>query len=352
MEQTFATYGRGVILAGIVPVALVLALVLLLLYYLGLLPTTLVGQSSGPAVTEWTVIVLFGAGFLGPLLVALNKPLIHLYEGAYSFQRRWFLKWALQRNLRRYEELYTRLLTSRQMRTEALALLQNSNRDGAELADGRRRLHSTTLEIDNAHGGLEQVEQDRSLPLQRTLVAPTALGNAYAVMEAYPFERYGMDSMVFWPRLLQLLPENYRASVGEQKTTCDMLLHLSFLFTLYGLLALGLTIYGVLTSSPTPDQITVMVVTVLAIVVAYSLYRASVSETRVLGKLVVGAFDLYRGQLLVQMGFELPEELSEEQELWGQLAAFIRRGEPFYYPQVSGPAVVKRAVQSTRERSQ
>jgi hypothetical protein len=70
----------------------------------------------------------------------------------------------------------------------------------------------------------------------------------------------------------------------------------------------------------------------VVLLVAYGFYRSAVSETVVLGNLVAGAFDLYRRQLLRQMGFIAPPRLDQERDLWLRLAAFVRRGEDFYYP--------------------
>jgi hypothetical protein len=70
----------------------------------------------------------------------------------------------------------------------------------------------------------------------------------------------------------------------------------------------------------------------LALIAAYAFYRFAVTETLVFGKLLAGAFDLYRLPLLLQLGFEPPALLHEERLLWQRLAAFVRRGEPFYHP--------------------
>jgi hypothetical protein len=43
------------------------------------------------------------------------------------------------------------------------------------------------------------------------------------------------------------------------------------------------------------------------------------------------SFDLYRLSVLDAFGLARPQSLDEEYWTWVRLAAFIRRGEPFYY---------------------
>jgi hypothetical protein len=44
------------------------------------------------------------------------------------------------------------------------------------------------------------------------------------------------------------------------------------------------------------------------------------------------AFDYYRGNVLQRLNLQMPNDLEEERVLWLKLAAFIRRGESFYFP--------------------
>ena len=328
MEQTILAYGRAIIVAGMVPVLLVAALMLALLSALGIVvPAVGPGQLS---LQELLVTLLISAGLGGVLLTALNKPLIHFYEGAYAFQRRWLLKWAVRRNLHRHQALYQSLLACREMYN--IAKVASGTEDGSQPSDRERQANSAALAIDDAYARLEASGSVRDLPIDPSVVAPTALGNAYAVIEEYPYQRYGIDPMVFWPRLLAVLPSDYRASIGEQKTTCDFLLNLSLSLTLFTVVA-----FIIFVAHAVSNQLFsgLALAGGLAALVAYGLYRVVVSETHVLGKLISGAFDLYRACLLEQFGFRRPPSLLEEQALWRELATFIHRGEPFYYPHVA-----------------
>ncbi len=57
--------------------------------------------------------------------------------------------------------------------------------------------------------------------------------------------------------------------------------------------------------------------------VSYMLYRAAVSQAIDWGYMVNTAFDLYRRDLLRQMGFRPPTTIEEERKLWDKLWYFI-----------------------------
>jgi hypothetical protein len=52
-----------------------------------------------------------------------------------------------------------------------------------------------------------------------------------------------------------------------------------------------------------------------------------------MGELIKTSFDYYRGLILQAFNLKMPDKLSEEQVLWVKLAAFIRRGDAFYFPE-------------------
>ncbi|HEY5837511.1 MAG TPA: hypothetical protein VIT19_00660, partial [Pyrinomonadaceae bacterium] len=44
------------------------------------------------------------------------------------------------------------------------------------------------------------------------------------------------------------------------------------------------------------------------------------------------AFDYYRGNILKRFNLTMPNDIEEERVVWLRLAAFLRRGESFYFP--------------------
>jgi hypothetical protein len=162
------------------------------------------------------------------------------------------------------------------------------------------------------------------LPHDAEYVKPTELGNVFAVIEEYSYERYGMDAVVYWPRLIAVIAEDYRSQIADMKTTLDFLLNLSLLAGLFALGALGLAAWFLVL----PE----LIYGLLALTVAYALYRLGIGAARELGNVIMGSFDLFRSALLEKYGLPKPASLIAERRLWLLLASYIRRGEEFYFP--------------------
>ena len=325
MENAVSVPGRSLFMAGIAPAFLFAVLNLLLWYPYGSLTARL-----HLLVDQRYLALLAGTAVpLGVIVFVLNPVIIHCYEGHYPAVR-WLLRWGERRNRALHARLYGDILGLRRMR-QALDE-QSPNGD----ADHRRRADSVAMALHAAYSRLEQQHDLRRLPLTPEFVRPTSLGNAYAAMEEYPYLRYGIDAMVFWTRLVGTVPADYREAIGDQKTNCDVLLHLSLILGVTGLEAVAAAV--ALPLAGHAFQPVAVVVALLAPVLAFGLYRAAVFETVMLGKLINSAFDLHRGTLLRQFGIPSPKSLADERQVWLRLGAFLQRGEPFYYPEPEPPA--------------
>lgn len=324
MQNAISVPGRALFMAGIVPAFLFSVLSLLVWYPSG----TLAARMHVLANQTYLAILAGTAVPIGIVVFVLNPAIIHCFEGHYPWQKR-LLARAQRRNETLHASLYGHILGLRQMR---------QGLDSQYLDDDperRRRADSLAVALHAAYTDLERRHDLRRLPLTREFLRPTRLGNAYAAMEEYPYLRYGIDSMVFWTRLVGTMPADYREGIGDQKTNCDVLLHLSLLTGVLGLEALiGLVVYPLVGVGFRPE---VAAIALLAPALAYGLYRAAVAETVMLGKLICSAFDLNRGALLQKFGIALPTSLDQERHVWLSLGAFVQRGEPFYYPEPPPP---------------
>ena len=255
------------------------------------------------------VVYLVGGAFLGLLLLSLNTPIIKLYENGFFVS-----PWLKRRNKERHERRYVALNARRAAYRQA--------------AETEQDLEEATGRLEMVHEKLEKLESQQQLPHDIDYVMPTALGNAFAKIEEYPYERYGMDAIVYWPRLVAVIPEDYQSQLANLKATLDFFLNLSLLAGLFGLGALAIGVWFRI--------IPVFVYGLLALVVAYGVYRLAVASTRDLGELTMSCFDLFRGALLENLlgkyDVHEPVNLIAEQQLWQSLASFIRRGEGFYFP--------------------
>lgn len=151
-------------------------------------------------------------------------------------------------------------------------------------------------------------------------VMPTKLGNILKNSELYPYERYKIDAVLFWPRLPAVLGESYTQSLEASKSSMDFMLIVSFLSSLFAIIS-GIALFW-MGSSWWLFFICFLGGFALAIAAYLSALRAAVSY----GQLIKGAFDMYKGDLLSKMGYAKPTSLEEERVLWESIGKLLYRG--------------------------
>jgi hypothetical protein len=177
----------------------------------------------------------------------------------------------------------------------------------------------------------------RELPVDVERVCSTSLANTLAVAEEYPVERYGMDTAVFWPRLCaEMEPEkldSLTTSFGAMNGLLNISL-LSYVFAIECLIVgVGIASGWIQPAGPPLLRLTwLFVVAPVGILVGLGAYRSAVRVACSVGNELRTAFDYYRGRILRRFNLKMPDDIEQERVVWLKLAAFIRRGESFYYP--------------------
>lgn len=313
-----------------------------------------VGQGKG--LTD-LILAIFNTSFLtlvllplivGVILSALSGRALHLYQGTLPIARPFFQP-LLRRNRRRNTELYGPLL---QLRRQYLFLVSHGVR--LEEVDGEEKgLPVTDAELPALLDQLKQqtqtlhekIESDPAapdLPKDIDRVGATDLANTLALAEEYPFERYAIDTALFWPRLATEIEPAKLDSLRSSFGAMNGLLNLSLLVYLF---AVELAVVGALIAigftgppaAPLPVSKWVLILGALgaalvSVLVAYGAYRAAIGSARAVGNAMRTAFDYYRGNVLRRFNLKMPNDIEKERVVWLKLAAFIRRGESFYYP--------------------
>lgn len=150
---------------------------------------------------------------------------------------------------------------------------------------------------------------------------PTRLGNLYKAAELYPYVRYGIDSVIVWPRLREKLPDKFVERLQEVKTGVDFLLLFGFLSALFSLLSVPYLLWQ---RAPAP----LVLACAAGLPLAWLCYRAALSPAQAYAELLKTAFDLHRHELLQALGWRAPETLAKERALWSDISNFIYRGIP------------------------
>jgi hypothetical protein len=280
----------------------------------------------------------FAPVVIGAALILLNTPIIKLYEGAFSWQRNFLLKPLLERVRRRQQAKHRKLG----------ALQGEYNRVAAQLERGEGNPQALQLQLDALRSytgnqptasSIEELYLDLfspggmgwEMPFDEARLMPTRLGNAFAIIEEYPYRRYGMDGVTFWPRLTHVISEDYKTVIDSAKTNLDSLLNFSLLSGVLGLEFLALAGY-VLTTGQRGAAGWFVVGWVAAWVAAYLFYRATVTATQSMGMQISACFDLFRGALLEKLDVKQPQDLLAERAVWRGLAKFLVSGDAYYYP--------------------
>ena len=280
---------------------------------------------------------------LGVLLLGMNGFLIRLYSG---------FVWPLNVLLRSRTQLKRQQIVHRygvlndyraDYQANVVALSRYTSSNEADLQQLKDNIQQIENAIRNEHERIDTNSMNAAngtnnvaLPKNSADAAPTRLGNVLAVTAEYAAEHYGIDAATFWPRLYPLLqkaaPEHYER-IGAQKASLDLSLNLSFLSAITAFEAALILISGIRSDVPLTLLIGIGG-TLLAIV----FYDNCVSAAHSLGKLIAVSFDFYRGLVLAAFNLQMPDDLYAEYALWIELAAFVRRAEPFYFPARSVPA--------------
>jgi hypothetical protein len=171
------------------------------------------------------------------------------------------------------------------------------------------------------------------MPAEEALVLPTRLGNVMRSFEVEPKTQYGMDAIVLWPRLVSVIPADYRGRVDDAKTSVDFMLKSALL---NGLLALSILVAGLLYPVPLSSPLLwvpwIGEIVVLA-VISYLCYLGAINRAAAWGTMVKGSFDLYRGKLLSELGYTCNVTTrAAERTVWAAISRQLLFGNPHLNP--------------------
>lgn len=150
-------------------------------------------------------------------------------------------------------------------------------------------------------------------------ILPTRLGNTISSAELYPLYRYNIDAALVWPRLYPLLPEPFVGMIASKKSSLDSYIVISFLGLLFVLLG------GVYLFFIKPTWWLFPIAFFGGIVIWWIMYKCAIQAAIGYGNLIRVAFDLYRGDLLKELGLGKPTtlDLDKEWPLWHKIGQFI-----------------------------
>jgi hypothetical protein len=160
---------------------------------------------------------------------------------------------------------------------------------------------------------------NNEFPESRHLVLPTRFGNIVRAFERYPQVIYNIDAIRSWTRLQAVLPDGYKASLEAAKAILDFFVNLWFGAVLIAAIALIRGIFVITVGSESGSVRASIVTVVCGVFSAILAAKSAQSAAAQWGELVKGAFDLYRGDLCRQLGFQLPRSIEKERQMWAPI---------------------------------
>lgn len=154
----------------------------------------------------------------------------------------------------------------------------------------------------------------------RERILPTRLGNILLSGERYAYDRYGIDTIVFWPRLHPLLPETFQREYEGFVINYEFPLVVSFQSMLTGTVCA--TAILVTNGSPVAFAVTFLG----GLLLSYAAYCLGLSNAEDLAEQQRAAFDLYRNLLLE--AWPTVRDVADEKEAFEIIRAFVYEDGP------------------------
>lgn len=132
------------------------------------------------------------------------------------------------------------------------------------------------------------------------------IGNILRAAERYSGDRYGLDSIVCWPRLWLLLPDATKKDIQDSRTELNNAVRL-FLWSILFLVWTPLTYFAI----------------PIALIAAAFAYCWTIDAAEVYASLIEATFDLHRHLLYQALRWELPKDPNEERRVGKQLTNYL-----------------------------
>jgi hypothetical protein len=171
------------------------------------------------------------------------------------------------------------------------------------------------LQIDNEG---ESIKVYYHYPPYGNKVLPTRLGNMLLAGESYSLHRYGIDAIIFWPRLYPLLPE------GFQREYEQFVIQYQFPLVVAFEASIATVICATALLVTHASAIIFMIVLLGGAIVAYGAYLLSLESAIELAEQQRTAFDLFRDRLLIE--WPAIVDIKDGKRTFPLIAAFVVQG--------------------------
>jgi hypothetical protein len=188
------------------------------------------------------------------------------------------------------------------------------------LTEGQHRLRqSIEHQVETASGVDRNLYQERlrRFPRDPDQTAPTSLGNALRAFETYGFDRFRMDSQLFWSELVGLASDSLRKELEMARSSVDFFVAATWLSAIVGVVA-SVAAFMV---RPGPDG-GILAVGVASLILSPISYRSAVASSAYWDSTVRALVNLGRLPLAKALGLDMPATIQEERRMWNRTALY------------------------------
>ncbi len=181
--------------------------------------------------------------------------------------------------------------------------------------DKRRTLRNSVESAADAGGVAERLRQ---YPGEASRVMSTRLGNTLRAGEDYGPDRYGLDTVTLWDRLIAVAPDAITNRLEATTTSMNTWVGSIWLAVLFS----AVSVYGAIAA----DSPSLYYWAAAAVGLTPIFYAFAVSVAEDYGQALRALVDLSRGELAASLGYRLPDSASEERTFWGELTKLAAWG--------------------------
>jgi hypothetical protein len=272
------------------------------------------------------LIVFILTVIIGFTLTVLNTHILKIFEGYIIFPP---LRFLYNKSLRIYRRKARDLMAQREsLKKEYISLKKNAS-DASEM-------HDKLEKIINEHYKVAS-EYDQDYPANLDDILPTKFGNTLRAAEDHAVQRYGFDGVTFWPRLIHVIPDSYKATIDSARNELSFLANMSILSAAFSFLCFLAVFYVMATTNVVSGDAIVFgafarnvlkyfIASALGMIGFRLFYSASIISLGSFTLAIRSSFDLFRLDLLKKLEMARPNDFDEEFDTWVNLNELIVLG--------------------------
>lgn len=279
-----------------------------------------------PRLIGFGLIIFILTVIIGFTLTALNTYILKIFEGYIIFPPVRFL---YNKGLRIHRQKARNLMAQCESLEKEYYHLK-------KLAANNPLLEERLGKILDEHYRVAS-EYDQSYPANLDDVLPTRFGNTLRAAENHATQRYGFDGVAFWPRLIHVIPDSYKATIDSTRNELSFLVNMSILSLAFSFLCVLAIFHAMGTTTVVSANVAVfgmLVGSVLKYLIAAAagmilfsfFYNASIISLGTFTLTIRSSFDLFRLDLLRKFELVRPRSFDKEFDTWLNLNELIILG--------------------------